>query len=354
MSKHAKKIIKIIFKKGYEKKEVENIKQNIIKNKNAKILAIYNPECIGIMNSTKDLFKNNVGIGEIFSKKEAKEIAKTIIDCNISQVMFASIALGWISLIEYLKTMNKDIKIKFSWHGSHAMLVQRDETYFLYNILEMLDRGIVDSIAFAKESMAKYYKEKGYNSYFLPNTLNLNGIDINKDIDVRQKGKINIGIYSAGNRWEKNTFNQLSAASMIENSVVDILPVTPLIKQFCNMMNINIKDKDLGYLKRDELLSRMSQNDVNLYVTFTECSPVTPLESLELGVPCLTGNNHHYFKNSKLENYLIVQAEDDINEIKDKIDKILKNKSEIIKLYKEWKKNYDIEVKKYFENFCNS
>lgn len=354
MSRHTKKIVKIILKKGYDKKEVENIKKDIIRNKNADILAIYNPECIGIMNSTKDLFKNNVGIGEIFSKKEAKEIARTIVESNISQVMFSSIALGWISLIEYLKTMNRNIKIKFFWHGSHAMLVQRDETYFLYNILDMLDKGIASSIAFVKESMAKYYKEKGYNSYFLPNTLKLNGISIDKNIDVREKGKVNIGIYSAGNRWEKNTFNQLSAASMIENSVVDILPVTPLIKQFCNMMNINIKDENLGYLKREDLLLRMAQNDINLYVTFTECSPVTPLESLELGVPCLTGNNHHYFRGTNLEKYLVVEAEDDINEIRNKIDIALKNRDEIIKLYREWKAKYDIEVEKYFEDFCNS
>lgn len=340
MSRHFKKIKNIILHKGYDKKEINRIKEEIEDNKNAKVLAIYNPECIGIMNSTKDLFENNIAIGEIFSKKAVKEIAEEIVENNISQVMFASIALGWKELAEEIKLRNPKIKVKFSWHGSHAMLVQRNETYFLYNILELLDRKVADSIAFAKESMAEYYKQKGYNSYFLPNTLN--ELDVDDDIEVeKEAGKINIGLYSAGNRWEKNTFNQLSAISMIDNAIVDILPVTDLVKQFCGMMNIKIKDEELGYLKREKLLARMKQNDVNLYVTFTECSPVTPLESLELGVPCITGNNHHYFRGSKLEEYLVVQAEDDINEINAKIKVALENKAEIIQLYKAWKKDYD-------------
>ncbi|MBO5477513.1 MAG: glycosyltransferase [Clostridia bacterium] len=353
MSRHFKKIKNIILHKGYDKKEIKRIKEDIEKNKKANVLAIYNPECIGIMNSTKDLFEHNVAIGEIFSKRAITEIAECIVKSNVSQVMFASIALGWKELAEEIKLRNKDIKIKFSWHGSHAMLVQRNETYFLYNILELLDRKIADSVAFVKESMAEFYKQKGYNSYFLPNTLKDLKVAENT-VNIKEKGKINIGLYSAGNRWEKNTFNQLSAISMIENAVVDILPVTDLVKEFANMMNINIKDESLGYLKREELLARMKQNDVNLYVTFTECSPVTPLESLELGVPCITGNNHHYFRDSKLEEYLVVQAEDDINEINQKIKIALENKEEIIKLYKSWKKDYDKYVSTCLKDFIES
>ncbi len=180
-------------------------------------------------------------------------------------------------------------------------------------------------------------------------------MDIPKHEDLRIKDKLNFGLYSAGNRWEKNVFNQLSAVSMINNSVIDVLPVTDLVKQFCNMSNITLKDENLTYLKREELLGRMAQNDVNLYVTFTECSPVTPLESLELGVPCITGNNHHYFvEDNELRKYLVVDSEDSIDEIKEKIEVAVKNKNQIIKLYKKWKKDYDKKVKEYFELFINS
>lgn len=107
-------------------------------------------------------------------------------------------------------------------------------------------------------------------------------------------------------------------------------------------------------LKRKELLRRMANNNVNLYVTFTECSPMIPLESFELGVPCIIGNNTDFFKNSKLNDIVVVKEEDNIDEIYDKINYCLNNKEEIISLYKEWKKDYSKEVIRLKEEFLNS
>lgn len=350
MSRHFKKVKNILF---YPKKETEEIINKINSYKNQEGFAIYNPECLGIMNSTKDLFKNTLALKEVLNKKQLDNIVDAIINSNVKYVVFSSITFGWKGIVEKLKERNKNIKIKFLWHGSHAMFVERDESYFLYSIIELMDRGLVDSIGFFKESMAQFYKEKGYNSFFVTN--NVNGIKVtNSNAFTKEAGKIYLGSYAAGDRWGKNTANQLSAASMVKKSIVDIIPVTPLVSEFCDTMNITINDRNLGYLKRQELLNRMSLNDVNLYVTFTECSPVIPLESLELGVPCITGNNHSYFKNSKLEEYLVVKSEDNIDEIYEKIIYCINNKEVINKLYKEWKKEYNICANELFNNFINN
>lgn len=347
MSRHVEKINKIVFKRGVSKREVKNILEKIYSYKDEEIIAIYNPECIGVMNSTKDMFKNTIAIKEVFNERFADKIAEAIINSSISQVVFSSITFGWKRIAEILHEKNPDIKIKFFWHGAHAMLVQKDEPYFLYSIMELLDRKIAYSIGFAKESMAEFYKQKGYNAYFVPNTVK----NISSDMKYTKKDKAVIGLYSAGSRWEKNTFNQLSSISLVPNAIVDIAPVSKLVTNFCNLMEIEIKDKKLKYMQRQKLFDRMAQNDVNLYVTFTECSPVLPLESLELGVPCITGNNHHYFKDTKLYEYLVVKSEDDINEIADKIKNAIVNREEIISLYKEWKKNYDIFVDEKLKEF---
>ncbi|MDD2376440.1 MAG: hypothetical protein PHD15_03600 [Clostridia bacterium] len=346
MSRHFKNIISI-FK--YNKKELESIKKQICLFKDKEYIAIYNPYCIGIMNSTKELFENTLGLPELFNDKYINEIANCIVDNNIKQVIFSPIAFGWKELIEKLKEKNSNIKIKFFWHGSHSLFVNRDESYFLYNILEMCDRKIVDSIAFAKESMADFYKQKGYNTVFVNNTVKNIKLDDIKNTEYyknleksKDKSKTNVGIYSAGDRWEKNTFNQISSLSLLSNIVLDCIPSTELVSDFCKLMNINLKESS-GYLKREYMICRMALNDLNLYVTFTECSPIVPLESLEMGIPCITGNNHHYFKNTKLEEYLIVKSEDDIDEIANKAKYALDNKEEIINIYKEWKKKYDEE-----------
>ena len=104
-------------------------------------------------------------------------------------------------------------------------------------------------------------------------------------------------------------------------------------------------------IPREELLSRMAKNDVNLYVTFSECAPMLPLESLEVGVPCISGNNHHYFKNTPLEKYLIINNETDVLEIKEKIELCIKEKSEILRLYKNWKVDNALYTKKQIDKF---
>lgn len=347
MSRHFNKVKSILF---YPKKDTELI-LNKIRNFNGKDgFAIYNPECLGIMNSTKDLFENSMDMKELLNKKQIEAISDAIIETGVKYVIFSSITFGWKALVEKIKEKNSNIKIKFLWHGSHAMFVERDESYFLYSIIELMDRKIVDSIGFFKESMAEFYKEKGYNSYYVTN--NVNNISVtNSNAFEKNEKHIYLGSYAAGDRWGKNTANQLSAAAMVDNAIVDVIPVTDLIKEFCHTIKLEINDENLKYLPRQELLNRMSLNDVNLYVTFTECSPVIPLESLELGVPCITGNNHSYFKNSELEKYLVVKSEDDIDEIHEKIKLCLSEKENIMKLYSNWKKDYDVIAKKLLKNF---
>ena len=351
MSNHKKNISNIVLKKGYDKKYLNYILNEIKKCKDADVIAIYNPDCIGIMNSTKELFKFSIPLVEIFLVNMCLEIADALVSTKANQIIFSSITFGWKNLIENISLKNNSIKLKFLWHGSHAMLVQKNESYFLYNILELSERNIISSIGFAKESMAEFYKLKNYNSFFVPN--NVCNIKSTFKPFEKENEKKYIGLYSAGNRWEKNTFNQLSAVSMLKNSCIDIIPVTDLVDSFCKMTGVHINDKNIKYLERQDLFNRMALNDVNLYVTFTECSPMLPLESLELGVPCITGNNHHYFRNSKLSDYLIVKAEDDIKEIYEKIKFAISNKDEIINLYKIWKNEYNLFCENKLSEFLN-
>ena len=351
MSRHYKKIKSIFL----YKKELKKIIKEIRGISDREYITIYNNETIGVMNSTIFMFKNCIAIPELLNINMIDIIAKEIAALNFKQVIFSSITYGKNELIQKIKYYNEKIVIKIFWHGSHAMLVERDEEYFLNNILQLHNKNKIDAIAFAKESMANFYKHKGYNSFFLPNVVNINKdeyINKEKSCNITDKNdKVKIGLYSAGNRWEKNTFNQLSAASMINNHVVDIFPKTELVEEFINLTNINVTDFNSNNLKRSELLKRMALNDVNLYVTFTECSPLIPLESLELGVPCITGNNHHYFLNSKLSEFLIVKSEDDIDEIYDKIITAIKYKDEINILYKDWKAEYKVTVEKLLTEF---
>lgn len=349
MNRHVKKINSIFF---YQKGYTNNVISSINNIEDTSFLAIYNPETKGIMNATIELFgkDHSLELYEIFNKKQIINIANAIVNKGFKQVLFATMAYGYKDLAEKIHELNSDIKIKFMWHGSHSLFVNYNEQKFLEELLQLQKRGVVSSIGFFKSAMAKFYSEKGYNACLLMNDVKLTN---NYDKDLNDK-RIKIGLYSSGDRWEKNTYNQLSACAMIKDAYVDIIPETKLASSFCKLMNINkLTDECLIGVEREQLLKRMAKNTVNLYVTFTECSPMIPLESFELGVPCVIGNNTDFFKNSKLNEMVVVKEEDSIDEIYEKINFAIEKKDEIMELYRQWKKEYSKEVIRLKEEFLN-
>ena len=145
-------------------------------------------------------------------------------------------------------------------------------------------------------------------------------------------------------------FSQMAAVSLIDGAVLDMVPLNETAKEFANLLGLKLEGVEKS-LTREELLKRMSKNSLNLYVTYSECAPMLPLESFEMGVPCITGNNHHYFKNSKLASYIVVNNEENPVIIKDKIINCLDNKEEIMKCYNKFKNENLDNAKRNIKDF---
>ena len=145
-------------------------------------------------------------------------------------------------------------------------------------------------------------------------------------------------------------YTQMAAVALIDNAILDMVPLNESAKEFAKLIGLKIEGEEKS-LPREDLIERMSRNDANLYVTFSECAPMLPLESLEMNVPCITGNNHHYFKDSTLEKHLVVMNEDNPVEIKDKLLSSIKNKQEIMKLYKDFSDKNKKESKQQLKEF---
>ena len=201
--------------------------------------------------------------------------------------------------------------------------------------------------------MTEFYKNLGYNAYYMMN--NVKSLDIDKEEKNLYKTKqenqsVNIGIYNAHSRELKNIYTQILATTFLKETNIDIVPISKEVKQYLKSLDIKYTCID-KFIPTEELMNRIKRNDINIYVTFTECSPMFPMESFEQGVPCLIGNNNDYFLGSKLRDYVCVNREDDPREIRDKITKVIDNKEEVLKLYREWKNNFNNEVKKQVKEF---
>lgn len=345
-------IVKIRREK-YIKKTIDSQKQQFndsIEKISADYIAFHHSNWLGISNATYELFgENSIGIIELYNKELIDFYVKKIIDKKIKLIIFSGFADGWEHFAKELKKQCPDITIKIIWHGSLCLNIYDYDYIMFITIFRLLKSQYVESIAFVKKSLYEFFYKKGYNVEFIENNVTLNSTNTKK-IPKKQTDKIKIGLYASGDRWMKNFYNQLAAASLVENSIVDVIPLNYKTYELANLFNIQISGLSSS-TNHNDLLKRMSCNDINLYVTFSECAPIIPLESLELGVPCLTSNNHHYFTNSKLSDYLIVNENDDVNAIYEKIQNCLKNTKEIMSEYKKWKEDYNTESKKSIEHF---
>lgn len=322
-------------------KDINNVKKDY--------LVMHNPEWLGVTSATIELFDSRVGCGELLRKKDIKRVSDAIINSKVKQVIFSAMCIGWKTLAIYLKAVNPNIKIKVFWHGSNSQVSEPYGWARNIEIIELHKQGIIDVFATCKESILEFYKNEGYKTMLIENTVRLK----KKISNQTQKNTIKIGIYAAKcDDWRKNLFAQLAAVSLIPNASVDMVPLNPEAEKFAQEIGLKLEGLDKP-IPRDELLERMSNNTLNLYVTFSECAPMLPIESFEVGVPCISGNNHHYFKNNELEKYIIVKNEQNSKEISNQIQNCLDNKDKVMKLYKNWKKEHDILCEKSVNDFLN-
>lgn len=330
------KAIKEFRSKKY-KEGIEKTLKEIEKNKNKDYIILHNPAFLGVTSATRELFDNLVPATDFYTSKDVMLVANAIIENNIKKIYFSAFCYNWKKLIETLKIIKPSIVIKTYWHGSHSQILDTFGWNRNMEIIKLHKEGHIDQMATCKESIIKFYEKNGFDSIFLSNNVNFDGEKYKSD--KKNKG-IKIGVYSANTEWRKNMMCQVGAVKLVKDAYIDMVPLNPEAHKLANLIGVKMEGLDKP-VPREEILARMAKNDINLYVTFSECAPMVPLESLEVGVPCISGNNHHFFKDTPLEKYLVVNNETDVEEIAEKIKLCIENKDKILKLYQDFKKDND-------------
>ena len=329
---------------------VEEAIEIIKKYQGKEYIVFYNPTWLGVAASTKGLFKNIIPLEHIYSKKDIKNITNAILENDIKSVIFSQICDGWISTIEEIKKKREDIQIKVIWHGNCYEYFS-DFTWNLNKeVMNLYKQGKINCFAFVRSTMYEFYKKVGFKSCYLQNNVYKENAG---KIAKNNNKKIKIGIYNADTRELKNIYTALSAMKLVPNAVADVVPINDGAKRFTEILGLETTSID-EYIPNEELMKRIQKNDINIYPTFTENAPMFPLESFEMGVPCLLGNNNDYFVGTKLGEYVILEREDDAEYIKDKIIETIQHKEEIINLYQEWKKDFDKKCEKLVKEFINA
>ena len=269
---------------------------------------------------------------------------------GINQFIFWGLEVGWNQVIEKIKNKYVNIKIKVICNTADSLLYYNYERENFFLLLELLNKKLVDNVAFLRKGMYETYKNLGYNcSYILENIV----LDKSRiSFTSKNNDLVNIGIYPLNYTWDKNIFNQLSVGMFIENSIVNYNELDERMNDFLHTMKINCNIDNINNFDAYEIAKIISKNDVNVSCDFTDYVHPIALISMECGIPCILGNISDLF-DQEINSYIVVDSEDNPLMIKEKIEHILKNKDLIEEKYTKWKSNYNEKSHKSVDDFIN-
>ena len=329
-------------------KRINNIKEEL-KNKKEDYIVICNPEYRNENKTIENMNKENIlQIREQYTTTEAKLIAKSIFEANKKIVIFNYYSYGWDKIIQELKRLERKIVIKVLIHGGNTNLSD-DLKFDIFNeILNLYDKGKINVLGIFNTELYELLKVKGYNVELLNECMDIR--DENAHVNKNKKSYLKIGIYPQDYSACQNIYNQLAAVSLLEDAKLDCGFCNYQISTMARKFNINLSGNS-NNPSTQELYRRIEDNDVTLCITYSDDGSTIPIESFELGTPCIIGNSYKYFSGTALEDCVVVKDVNNIYEIYEKIKYIAENKEEVMSKYYEWRAEHINTSQQLMDNF---
>lgn len=289
-----------------------------------------------------NMFKENRKISlswTEFDNNNNMKIIDELAEKKVDELIFAGLEIGWDSLFINVKKKYPKMIIKVICNTQDSLLYYEYERNNFFKLLELSKDGIVDLIAFLRKGQYELYKSLGYKCCFLRENYIL---DDKVKINENKNKSIKLGIYPLNYTWDKNIFNQLCVAKMLDNCTLYFNSLDERMNDFLNTMNIENVSLKIKDITDKELIDVISKNDVIISTSFTEYFHPIFFIAMEIGVPCLVGNNSDLFEEKdRIKDYVVTSAEDNPIINAEMIKNILDNKKKIFELYGEWKEKYN-------------
>lgn len=211
-------------------------------------------------------------------------------------------------------------------HGAEA-----GEAEIAEEVLALADEGVVGRVGFAKEGLQEAFAALGFDVAYVPNR-----VPQLPDAPPLDLGPgLHIGVF-AEPFWRKNVVTQLGAVALLDGATghvmiepdVSYLRVLPVVAH--------------GSLPWQEFIRVQSGVDLNLYVTLSECQPLTPLESYGAEVPCLMSRTSALFRDDRtLWDLTSVGEADNPRAIAVAAERLLSYRDEAVRRAAAWMEEFD-------------
>lgn len=310
------------------------------------LIAVCNPNfSLGVKSATYSLSEQVFEVSEIITRGHARSVARRIALYKPKRLLISGYALGYDLLAEEAKKAMPETEVLVYIHSAFIWFdFYPEENHVFEKMLELARVGVIRRIAFCKRDLAEYFKCQGLDTCFV-----MNRFDMPTDVKARklEAGKIKIGIWGA-NLWHRNILNQVIAALMVPGAEIHVNEIND--HHFLDRTRII----EHGILPKKDFDRLFLQMDINLYVSLTDCFPMTLVESLAKGIPAIASDTSDvYAFNVRLKNMLVVSTVDGPLGISKKINEVIADYTNIQKEIGTYLPKLKQEVEASIEEFLN-
>ena len=292
-------------------------------------------------------YEINIGLTEMDINR-TKKLIDQLIESRVDEFIFGGLEEGWDKLVKYIK--EKDQKcVKVICNTQDSLLYDEYEREHFFKLLKLNKEGLVDVIGFLRKGQYELYNSLGYKCFYLKENFVLDKEEV-KVRKARDNKRKDLGVFALSYVWNKNIFNQLCIAKMLDGWMLRFNNLNERMTDFLDKMKINNEEMNVK-VNVEGVLKAVKSVDVVVSSEFTDYVHPVFFLAMESGIPCLVSNTVDFLDDKKLVEEIVTTTEDNPIINASKVEEIYKNKDEIIKNYREWKKKYNVEAKKNIDEF---
>jgi hypothetical protein len=268
------------------------------------------------------------------------ELVEAMASSGVDLVVVEAFPPGAADFLRRLRIAGIDARVvlhsSMAQHGGEAL-----EAAVADEVLHLADTGVIGGVGFVKAGLAESFAALGHPVSYVPNRSPRMPAVSPQDFGAG----VHVGVF-AEPFWRKNVVTQLGAVALIPGAIAHVM-----------------RRPDVGYLDGlaivehgevpwHQFLALQASTDVNLYVTLSECHPLSPIESYLSGVPALVSRTSAVFRDDPaLWELTSVEVADDPVEIAGAATRLIAERDEAIDRARRWIEAADDEAAKRWEAF---
>lgn len=307
-------------------------------------LAVHCPRWLGVTASTQALFPHTYAVPPTADREPydypasaLRHHADVIGAAGVRHVIFSGGDGIQLMLARMLRERDPQVRCDLLWHGPYYFFSKDYDWQILTDWITAARAGEVHTIATVKAGMEQFFAAAGVRSRLVVNYL----ADEVGGSELAAGPPHHVGMWFSGTQW-KPPHAMLAALKLAGDCRLHAINLGGRAREVCAFFDIPIAEWHERPLPRRELHAAMRRTHATLYVTFTECSPMLPLESFAQGVPCLVGPASHLFEDDPwLFERLVVPFPDRAEVIARYLTRVIAERADILARYRVWLPEYN-------------